>query len=253
MKRVFSEEHRKKLSEANFRSWQNSEIREKRLRSSRFKGHHHTEETKEKLSLKLKGQISWIKGRTKETDERIRKGGIKSGNSRKDIIPWNKGKKYSEEVCKQMSKVAIKSWQNKERRKRGCLAAKKLWQNKEYREQQITRLNSEENVKKALKGLFKRPTSFEKKIIDLCKKYNFPYKYVGDGELIICYRNPDFVNVNGQKKLIEPYYSGCHPVNYEESRGGLFAKYGWKTLFLNEKDLCCKDWEQVCLKKITDF
>ena len=40
---------------------------------------------------------------------------------------------------------------------------------------------------------------FLKIIIDLINKYNLPYKYTGNGKFILGGKNPDFVNVNGEK------------------------------------------------------
>jgi hypothetical protein len=104
-----------------------------------------------------------------------------------------------------------------------------------------------------LKGLMKRPTSFEQKIIDLIEERNYPFKYVGDGKLIICYKNPDFVNSNGEKLLIETYFSKWHIKNYEENRSKLFGRYGFRVLFLNEQDLERKNWKEICSKKIDNF
>lgn len=53
-------------------------------RKSRL-NHFHTEETKIKISEKLKGNIPWNKGLTKDNDERIKKLGAKSGNSRRKL------------------------------------------------------------------------------------------------------------------------------------------------------------------------
>lgn len=45
--------------------------------------YHHTQETKDKIRNKLKGNIPWNKGLNKNNDERIKNIGLKSGNSRK--------------------------------------------------------------------------------------------------------------------------------------------------------------------------
>jgi len=110
-------------------------------------------------------------------------------------------------------------------------------------------------ISSILKGLFKRPTSWEKFIVELCNKYNLPFKYVGNGQVIINYVNPDFICTNGQKKIIEVYYSYYHPKNYEEERMRRFEVYGYKTLFLSDKDIDINRSlsEKVCLEKITNF
>lgn len=117
-------------------------------------------------------------------------------------------------------------------RKKLKLKSLDSWQNLEVREKQI---------KAILKGLMKRPTSYEKIIINLITKYNLPYKYVGDGSFLIGYKNPDFVNVNGEKICIEVYNNYHHPKDYEEIRGEYFKKYGWRTIFINEDEINNQD------------
>lgn len=116
------------------------------------------------------------------------------------------GKKHSIEA---LQKISIKS--------------KARWADKEYRERV---------VKAILKGKLVRPTSLEKKAIEVIQKYNLPYKYVGDGSFLIGYKNPDFVNINGEKKLVEIGNVFHHQGNYVEDRKAHFAKYGWESKFL---------------------
>jgi len=100
---------------------------------------------------------------------------------------------------------------------------KNLWSQKEFKEKRIHAI---------LKGLFKRPTNLEKDAIKFFSKYNLPYKYVGDGSLIIGGKNPDFVNINGEKKLVEIGNVFHHKGDYIEKRKEHFAKYGWQTYIL---------------------
>ena len=41
--------------------------------------------------------------------------------------------------------------------------------------------------------------------------------------------------------------------NYEKQRTKKFSKFGFKTLFLNNKDIMIDDWEKNCLNKINFF
>lgn len=124
-------------------------------------------------------------------------------------------------------------------------SAKKRWKDPIYRE--LT-------TKKILKSLMVRPTSYEREIIDLCKIYNLPFIYVGDGKVIIGYGNPDFISIDERKLIIEVgsrfWHRNC---NYEENRKKMFEKYGYKTLFLWDEDLQRPDWKDVCLYKIRNF
>ena len=65
-----------------------------------FKGRHHSEETKRKLSEANKGQIPWNKGKTGIFSESVLQ---KIGEAHKGIEPANKGKKMSEEAKIKMS------------------------------------------------------------------------------------------------------------------------------------------------------
>lgn len=91
--------------------------------------------------------------------------------------------------------------------------------------------------------LAKRPTSLEQKMIKIIKDSNLPYKYVGNGSVLIGFKNPDFVNINGQKVCIEVRHSDvckifdkCSPKEYADQRIEHYAKYGWKCLVLFEND-----------------
>ena len=205
--------------------WQQPEFRDKMVRMIRTRGD--------------RGYIPWNKGKPHTV---LKDMGycFKKGN-----IPWNKGKK-GVQVANNITRAKIsiiskKLWQNEQYRKMMIIKHKKVWENPEFKRKMLSIL---------LKSLFKRPTSFEKKIIDLITKYNLPYKYVGNGQVIIDSLNPDFINTDGQKILIESYCKYWHPNNYEEQRIKRFAKYGFKIIFLNDNDLKREDWEQICLNKI---
>jgi len=84
------------------------------------------------------------------------------------------------------------------------------------------------------------PSSLEAKMISIIEELNLPYKFVGDGKFFIENKNPDFINCNGRKIAIEVFYrkhkeqlrNGLEA--WKQERQGLFAKYGWKIIFLDE-------------------
>lgn len=115
---------------------------------------------------------------------------------------------------------------------------KEMWSNPEFRERATMNI---------LKGLIKRPTSLEKKMIEIIEKNNLPYKYVGNGSFLIGFKNPDFVNVNGQKICMEVANFYHHKGNWEKNRIEHFAKYGWKTIVIWENEF---DNENIILEKI---
>ena len=90
---------------------------------------------------------------------------------------------------------------------------------------------------KTLAGLLIRPTSLEKDMMALIQKHDLPYRYVGNGKFWIDGKNPDFVNVNGEKKLIEVGNVYHHQGGYIEKRREHFAKYGWKSFIFIQDEL----------------
>jgi len=169
------------------------------------------------------GHTPWLKG----TKGLVK---VNSGSFKKGTIPWVKGRKRP-----QISKMRKEEWNNLEKRnkriknmkKNARKRALKRWRNKEYKEKQI---------KLMLKGLFKRPTSLEKQMIDVIQRHNLPYKYVGDGSFWIGFKNPDFININGKKVCIEVGNTYHHQGDWSKQRIKHFAKYGWKcVVFITDK------------------
>lgn len=99
------------------------------------------------------------------------------------------------------------------------------WQDPEYREKVI---------KNTLKGLLKRPTSLEQRLIKFFTEHSLPFVYVGDGSFLIGYKNPDFINTNGLKTCIEVSNSFFHRDNpdWAAKRKAHFKKYGWDCIIL---------------------
>jgi len=170
---------------------------------------------------------------TKEWNENI-------GKAQEGRIPWNKGKKTGKQSSDLIKKrvEGRKGYKNTIEHngkigQKNKVNTKRLWQNKEYREKQI---------KSILKGLIKRPTSLEQEMNTIIKKYNLPYKYTGDGRFLIGYKNPDFININGEKICIEVANIFHHSEDYPKQRKEYFAKWGWKCIVfrgdeLNEKEV----------------
>jgi len=100
---------------------------------------------------------------------------------------------------------------------------------------------SEEWIKNSLRRRSK--SSLEKKFEDIIKRNNLPYKFTGNGDFFVGKKNPDFVNVNGEKIAIEVFYTkhkdrfsgGCE--NWKKKRNDVFSSYGWRLLFFNESQV----------------
>jgi len=85
------------------------------------------------------------------------------------------------------------------------------------------------------------------------------YKFVGNNKIVIDTFNPDFINCNGQKKIIELfgcYWHKCQQCGFgngkkvDNRKLKVYKKYGYKTLIIWEHEL--KQPEQV-IAKIMEF
>jgi len=99
------------------------------------------------------------------------------------------------------------------------------------------------------------PSEAELKFEEMCKKYNLPFKYVGDGSFWIENLNPDFIDCNGSKTAVEIFGDYWHdpskrPIREqytEEGRKKVFEEYGWKCIVIWEHEL---EDENTVLQKI---
>lgn len=109
------------------------------------------------------------------------------------------------------------------------------------------------------------PTKPEKRVMMIVKKYNLPFRYVGDGSFKIDAFNPDFINDNGEKQVIEVFGRYWHdPSYYKEinrniqgysiakNRKKIFRKSGYKTLILWDDEMKELSDEYIATK-IQDF
>lgn len=113
---------------------------------------------------------------------------------------------------------------------------------------------NEEFIKNRLRGLVKRPNNQERKLINIIVNHNLPYKYVGDGNFILGNKNPDFINCNGKKQVIELFgrywHTGDRAHQSVEERVNEFKSYGFNCLIIWDDELCCP---KHVLKKIENF
>jgi G:T-mismatch repair DNA endonuclease (very short patch repair protein) len=104
-----------------------------------------------------------------------------------------------------------------------------------------------------------KPTKPEREMVEILENNNLQFKYVGNGEIIINGRNPDFINTNGKKQVIEIFGSYWHmpllnpnmPDKMTEySTKEHYAKYGFDCLVIWDFEL--KNPKKV-LAKIASF
>jgi hypothetical protein len=89
-----------------------------------------------------------------------------------------------------------------------------------------------------MQGMHIRPNRPETKVLQTLDTF-FPnqWKYTGDGSFILAGLNPDFLNINGIKVLIEVFGDYWHKDDNPQDRINKFLEYGFHTLILWEKDI----------------
>lgn len=107
------------------------------------------------------------------------------------------------------------------------------FKNKDYKNKIVKILLSSQSIK---------PNKSETILIGLLNNI-LPneYKFVGNGKIIIDGFNPDFINVNGQKKIIEHFGDYWHNLpeykKRDKARLKAYSKYGYSTLIIWQNEL----------------
>lgn len=110
----------------------------------------------------------------------------------------------------------------------------------------------EEWNRKSLKGSHIKPNKQEISLLDLLNTlYPNQYKYVGDGEVMIGGKNPDFINIDGQKKVIEYFGDRWHQGDNPQERIDSFAQYGFACLIIWQSEF--KKKPQRVINRIKTF
>jgi len=109
-----------------------------------------------------------------------------------------------------------------------------------------------------IEAIVKKPNAIERRIIGIIRKNDLPFKYVGDGQLVIEGKCPDFVSTNRSKKIIEVFGDYWHNIvmnreySSKEGRKEFFSKYGYDTLVLWGSELEKQSDEEIA-NKIVKF
>lgn len=162
-------------------------------------------------------------------------------------------KRIAQGYIEKMREIAKKLWQDPDYRRkqmeikqnpdyieRARKAAKKGWQDKK---------KVQKRIKSILKATAAKPNKAEQKLYRILQDI-FPGQYLlnVEGYVIIGRSIPDFININGQKKIIELFGEHWHPKEDEEKRINLFRTFGYSTLIIWESEL--KDEEKLKEKLI---
>ena len=102
-------------------------------------------------------------------------------------------------------------------------------------------------IKKTMANCARLPSGPEKSFIGLCSQYNLPFEYTGNGKIWIDGQNPDFINTDGKKQLVEILGNYWHNKEETQKRVEHYAKYGFECITIWENEL--KD-ENLVLSKL---
>jgi G:T-mismatch repair DNA endonuclease (very short patch repair protein) len=241
------------------------------------KGYHHTEEEKDKIRLSKLGANNPNYGKKLSVETREKMSKSRSGERH-----WFYGKHVSDEQKARQKEalqeyysspdgVALKQKLSKltaqtkprlgshtpfspEAKVRMKAVRKKQWQNP---------VNRDKIVRASRLGSNVRPTKPETILMDLLNAVaSNEWKYTGDGDVVICGRNPDFTNVNGKKSVILLHGIYWHLWRKQKKNPELtkeivedddkkfYKTYGWDCLIVWDDEL--KDPDAV-KAKIAEF
>lgn len=214
-------ESRVKMSESHKGVPLSREHIENRTKSRVRNGYRHSEDTLRKIGTGNKGKAMTAEARLKCAEANKGKRYSPGTEFAKGCVPWIKGRNHSEKTKEQLS-----------------VTHKQLFLNPDY-------------IKKMAKAWNVKPNKPETLILRLLNDL-FPgqWKYTGDFSFMINGKNPDFVNCNGQKKIIELFGDYWHRGQDPRDRAAAFTPFGYKTLVIWEKEL--KDMGAV-ISKINNF
>lgn len=201
-------------------------------------GKHHSEASRKKMSESHKGIPLSEKHRASIGEKSIQVWAGKSSQERKQ---WAENISAGEKGKPPMNPEALKRMAMS---KRGKRCSPKT----EFTSERMKALHRDPvYMEKVRKALNIKPNKSEAAILNLLNLlYPDEWKYTGDFSFMINGKCPDFVNCNGQKKIIELFGDYWHRGQNPEDRAAIFAPFGYKTLIIWEGEL--KNPQSIILK-----
>ncbi len=265
MQAIRSKEHYEKMSAIHHKYWDNLTSNERALISEKLSNsvkEQHKNISPEKLEIKKKrcSQASrkYWSSLTLEEKKNFVDGTLHSREAREKAKTsmkayWNALPSDDKEARVR----AITGGTDEEKRikkEHYSQAGRKVWASRtSERNRDIINktLHSEKARKKALLSIHKSPNNPENELDKLLQlEFANEWKYVGDGQLIIGGKCPDFANINGRKDLIDLFGEYWHKPEEVESRKKYFKNYGYNLLIVWVNEL--KE-RQTLVDKIRDF
>lgn len=172
--------------------------------------------TRIKISRGMKGKKKNLSGETRRRLSEIRRG----------KIPWNKGKPFL----------------------RGPLHPL-------YGKRPSEETRRKIKDKRKLQQIPTSKTKPELRFMEICEKYNLPFKYTGDSSFWIGCINPDFIGTNGKKIAVDVFGDYWHDPSsrdvpwygQEANRIAIAKREGWNLVVIWESEL---ENEELVLEKL---
>ena len=236
------------------------------------KGISRSPETKAKIKEGIlksyaNGRVPWDKGLTKDNNLSLSKVSEKQkvtmkGNKNFANISSENRKIAHQKACETRKKN--KKEYSEESRKNLSAGMKNWWKKmKETADGRDAIKKRNEKIRETLRNvstyIYRSPSKPETKFMQICEKYNLPFRYTGNSRFWIGKNpaiNPDFVECRGKKIAIEIFGDYWHsPLlnrNVKEyqtlqGRKKILRKYGWKLIVFWELDLKRKDSAEFIL------
>lgn len=261
-----SEEARSNISKVRTGKHHTKETRDKISRSNI--GKRMSIETRKNMSISKSGINHPLYGKHRSYITRIRISKSNCGKKRSfdtcsRISQSRRGMKLSKEHCKNLSK-SLSGRNNPFYGKTHTLKVidnlskvhRNKWKEPGYREYRSELMKSywlDPIFQNRMRVSNRKPNNAEKQLNKLLQKI-LPgtYKYVGNYRLFIGGKNPDFISIDGQKKIIELAGEHWHKKSYSKLRGNYFKNYGYKTLVIWCKELKKNNREEL-INKLYEF
>lgn len=139
---------------------------------------------------------------------------------------------------------------------KAALGYKKNAKQKETdRQRAIKQWQSPDYIRKVTEARIKaqrlHPNKLEQYLTKLIENNNLPFKFVGNGEIILGRNIPDFININGKKQIIELFGDYWHNIFDVAEKTERYRQYGFSTLVIWQSEL--KNNPDKVIKKIKAF
>jgi len=220
-----TEETRKRMSELALLRFSDPNERQKLCNAHvGMTGKAHSEETKREMS---ESQLR----RFADPEERRKITHLHTEEAKKRMSETKLGHEVSQETRELIAQALIGHARSKESRKMQSETMIEKWKDPEYQQEWAEGMNSKPN----------EPELQLQSVLDT----HFPgeWKYVGDGQFRLGGKNPDFMNVNSKKQVIEIFGVYWHDSDYfpnrptEEELIAHYEEYGFDCLVFWEFDV----------------